>query len=48
MVRKNESAKTVREMAVALGLSEKAVESRLTRVRRKLREAVLARLQRDE
>jgi RNA polymerase sigma-70 factor (ECF subfamily) len=46
--RKYESAESVRDIAAALGTSEKAVESRLTRVRKKLKEAVLARLQRHE
>jgi RNA polymerase sigma-70 factor (ECF subfamily) len=48
LIRKYESAESVREIAAVLGSSEKAVESRLTRVRKKLKEAVLARLQRNE
>ena len=48
LTRKYEFAESVRDIASALGSSEKAVESRLTRVRKKLKEAVLARLQRHE
>ncbi len=39
---------TVRELAHALGTSEKAVESRLTRARQKLKTGVLARLHHEE
>lgn len=46
--RKYEAEQSVREIAADLGLSEKAVESRLTRARKRLKDAVLARLKHNE
>jgi RNA polymerase sigma factor (sigma-70 family) len=41
------AARSVRDIAAELQTSEKAVESRLVRIRRKLKDAVLARLKNE-